>query len=244
MSGQLAAEVFRRVPRGTARDVLVVFALHANADGSEAWPSRATVAEMVDCGHRTVDRHVRAWRDAGVLILDRKPRPVEGKGSFPNVYRVDVTRLPPRVASSSDQVATQGGEFVGLDVDDQLAISGDQVAKSKDQLAISGDQVATAVPRSARERPLDRPSERPKERPASRVRAKELDEEDNTMDWLKTARRIRGAMLRKTKQYSREDALRPPEWILKNLTLEDLATLDHEAEEIRSGKQSEQEPSA
>lgn len=95
MSGQLADEVYRRdIKPGFARDVLVVFALHANHGGAEARPSIATVAAKVGCHEATVYRHLRRWKTAGVLSVIAKPRRREDGRSLPTVYAVDLSPLP------------------------------------------------------------------------------------------------------------------------------------------------------
>lgn len=144
MSGKLADDVFRReIPPGLGRDVLVVFALHANEDGTDTRPGLATVAAKVKCSERTVRRHVRRWVDAGVMEQTAKPRPLDGRGGFPNVYAIHLEAVP---------LAAMFRAGDGTDTQDVQSVGGDGVD-------ISGDGVDTAVPGNVGERPYERPEE-------------------------------------------------------------------------------------
>ena len=85
MSGALADEVFRRqmpddLPAPKARDLLVVFCLHANTDGTTARPGLELVAAKVGCHENTARRHRDYWIRKGVLTLTAKPRKLAGRG--------------------------------------------------------------------------------------------------------------------------------------------------------------------
>jgi len=67
------------------RLVLVVLADHAHADGTSAFPSKATISERIDVSERTVQRHIGALETLGLIIpgdanlvshirSDRRPR--------------------------------------------------------------------------------------------------------------------------------------------------------------------------
>ncbi|MGN7705060.1 helix-turn-helix domain-containing protein [Cellulosimicrobium sp. 22601] len=54
------------VPHGAFR-VLLVLADHAGDDGTGAWPHVETIAEKLNVTRRTVERHLAALRDAGLI---------------------------------------------------------------------------------------------------------------------------------------------------------------------------------
>jgi hypothetical protein len=143
MSGALADEVFRRrmpddLPSSMYRDLLVVYALHANTDGTESRPGNALVAIKVGCGERTAKRYRRYWIDKGVLRLVRKGRSATGQGNaLADVYELHLEVLPVK-----DQVKPQVEERATVvpgvarwsgDEHDQRAISDDQRAISDDR---------------------------------------------------------------------------------------------------------------
>ena len=67
------------------RLVLVVLADHAHADGTSAFPSKVTISDRINVSERTVQRHLRALEEAGLITPgdaqlvahirpDRRPR--------------------------------------------------------------------------------------------------------------------------------------------------------------------------
>lgn len=66
MSWQAYAAVSgKRIGSGTAKLVLLELANHAKADGTAAWPSKATMAETAECDTKTVQRNLRKLEAAG-----------------------------------------------------------------------------------------------------------------------------------------------------------------------------------
>lgn len=52
--------------------VLLVIADHANDDGSNAWPSIATIARKASMSERSVQRHIKSLEQAGVLRVEQQ----------------------------------------------------------------------------------------------------------------------------------------------------------------------------
>lgn len=53
-----------------AKAVAVKLADNSNDDGENIFPAKTTVAELVECAKRTVDRYMDQWLVIGVLLLD------------------------------------------------------------------------------------------------------------------------------------------------------------------------------
>jgi hypothetical protein len=68
----------------TRKLVLIGLANHAHRDGTEAWASNETIAEYANCSRRTVQRHLQALVDSGVIA----------RGDQSAVERVRADRRP------------------------------------------------------------------------------------------------------------------------------------------------------
>lgn len=69
--------------RGNERLVLLAIADHASDDGSDAWPSIATLARKTGVSERTVQRCISSLVDMGELVVERL-----GNGRKSSKYRV------------------------------------------------------------------------------------------------------------------------------------------------------------
>lgn len=70
-----------------ARAVLFVLAWYADADGSRAWPSVATLARQTSLSRRAVQMALSDLRSAGLASIIQP-----AVGQVPAVYRLDLTR--------------------------------------------------------------------------------------------------------------------------------------------------------
>jgi hypothetical protein len=90
MGFRLAEEVWEReVPKGL-RDVLTIYAQHANEDDL-AWPGVESVAWKVDLSERQVKRILRELEAIGLLVVVSRAKGGRGKTT---VYRVDLGAVP------------------------------------------------------------------------------------------------------------------------------------------------------
>jgi len=71
MSIRLMSEVWRTQLPTVEKMVLLVIADHANDEGTEAWPSQATIAAKASVSVRTVQRAVNSLVSAGFLRLEK-----------------------------------------------------------------------------------------------------------------------------------------------------------------------------
>lgn len=71
MSIRIMSDVWRTDLPTTEKMVLLVIADHANDDGSEAWPSQATIAKKASVSIRTVQRAVNNLVAEGYVWLDK-----------------------------------------------------------------------------------------------------------------------------------------------------------------------------
>lgn len=67
-----------RVDNPTRKLVLVALADHANGDGV-CWPSMQKIAALAECSVKSVQRHIDALEEMGVLTRTRRARNREGK---------------------------------------------------------------------------------------------------------------------------------------------------------------------
>lgn len=95
MSIRVMTEVWKTNLPTTEKMVLLVIADHANDDGTEAWPSQATIAAKCSVSVRTVQRcvnilvahkYIRLEKRAGGSVDCREDR-------RPNRYTINLTRL-------------------------------------------------------------------------------------------------------------------------------------------------------
>jgi DNA-binding transcriptional ArsR family regulator len=92
MSIEVMTKVWKTsLPTGE-KMVLLVLADHANDDGSDSWPGIATIARKASMSERTVQRHLGALQDAGLITITR-----QGGGNKktrddrrPNRYDIDL----------------------------------------------------------------------------------------------------------------------------------------------------------
>ena len=71
MSIRLMSDVWKTDLPTTAKMVLLVIADHANDEGTEAWPSQATIAKKASISVRTVQRAVNSLVRAGYLRMEK-----------------------------------------------------------------------------------------------------------------------------------------------------------------------------
>ncbi len=71
MSIRLMSDVWKTDLPTTAKMVLLVIADHANDEGTEAWPSQATIAKKASISVRTVQRAVNSLVRAGFLRMEK-----------------------------------------------------------------------------------------------------------------------------------------------------------------------------
>lgn len=71
MSIRLMSEVWRTELPTVEKMVLLVIADHASDDGTEAWPSQATIAKKASISIRTVQRSVNSLVEQGYLWLEK-----------------------------------------------------------------------------------------------------------------------------------------------------------------------------
>jgi hypothetical protein len=161
MSGELAHDVYRRdVKPGIARDVLVVYCLHARPDGTNARPERTTVADQVGRSTSTVKRHIRRWREAGVLVPTAEPRRTDGGGGrYPTVYRVDLSPIPYKAGMGPQRDDPIPADGMGSHRDDPMP-DGAWDHFQGGMGSLSGGHGVTTVRDVVQERPLERPLER------------------------------------------------------------------------------------
>ena len=71
MSASMVGLIYQ-IPFGgmAAKAIAVKLADNSNDDGENIWPSKANVAEAVECSKRTVDKYVDLWLVLGILHLD------------------------------------------------------------------------------------------------------------------------------------------------------------------------------
>lgn len=104
--------------RPQAKLVLVCLATHADADGTNAYPSRDTIAAQCELGTRTVDKILRDLQSAGVIAEDAPPTAI----------RPRVWRLQPGFGSQIERtVATLQSGFGSQTNQGSLSFATDQV---------------------------------------------------------------------------------------------------------------------
>lgn len=94
----------------TSTLVLIALADSANDDGTGAWPAIATLAERARCSTRSVQRHLRALSEAG-LIREGNQELVAGYRADrrPTVYDLNLARSRgDRLAPRAERGDTQG----------------------------------------------------------------------------------------------------------------------------------------
>ena len=95
MSIRLMSECWRTDLPTVEKMVLLVIADHASDDGTEAWPSQATIAAKASISIRTVQRAVHSLVNAGYLWMEK------GAGGSancredrrPHRYTINIKRL-------------------------------------------------------------------------------------------------------------------------------------------------------
>lgn len=102
--------------------VLVTVASFADADGTNAWPSLASIARRAHMGKRTVPRYLEKLVAAGHLTVDYKAGP---KGC--NVYTVVAAARRAAAPDANDDVA----DMVATDVAEKGGQVADMVATSR-----------------------------------------------------------------------------------------------------------------
>ena len=125
MSIQLLSKVWTLDVKGTEREVLQVMCDHADDMGREARPSIAYIAWKVGCDERTVIRHIKALRQKGALLLERKAR-----DHSPNVYRVNLSVYAPK--QKFEPKGDAGADAFNAERGDILAERGDKMTKRGD----------------------------------------------------------------------------------------------------------------
>lgn len=95
MSIRVMTEVWKTNLATTEKMVLLVIADHANEDGTEAWPSQATIATKCSITVRTVQRCIRTLVQQKYIYVQKR-----AGGSIdcredrrPNRYTINLTRL-------------------------------------------------------------------------------------------------------------------------------------------------------
>jgi DNA-binding transcriptional regulator YhcF (GntR family) len=105
MSIRLMAEVWRTDLATIEKMVLLVIADHASDDGTEAWPSQATIAAKASISIRTVQRAVNSLVENGYLWMQK------GAGGSatcredrrPHKYTINIKRLRGDIESARDE---------------------------------------------------------------------------------------------------------------------------------------------
>jgi hypothetical protein len=105
MSIRLMAEVWRTDLATIEKMVLLVIADHASDDGTEAWPSQATIAAKASISIRTVQRAVNSLVENGYLWMQK------GAGGSatcredrrPHKYTINIKRLRGDTESARDE---------------------------------------------------------------------------------------------------------------------------------------------
>ena len=105
MSIRLMSEVWRTDLPTVEKMVLLIIADHASDDGTEAWPSQATIAAKASISVRTVQRAVNSLVEAKYLWM------AKGQGGSvncredrrPHKYTINIKRLRGDIVSSRDE---------------------------------------------------------------------------------------------------------------------------------------------
>jgi hypothetical protein len=105
MSIRLMAEVWRTDLATIEKMVLLVIADHASDDGTEAWPSQATIAAKASISIRTVQRAVNSLVENGYLWMQKG---AGGSASCredrrPHKYTINIKRLRGDTESARDE---------------------------------------------------------------------------------------------------------------------------------------------
>ena len=89
MSGLIVGLVMRHPVTkefsGETKFVAMIYAEHAWPDGTHAYPAIETVAEIIGCSIRSVQRHVRTLEKIGMLMLEGKGPKGTNRYKFPLV---------------------------------------------------------------------------------------------------------------------------------------------------------------
>lgn len=95
MSVRVMAEVWRTNLATTEKMILLVIADHASDDGTEAWPSQATIATKASVSIRTVQRCVNALVSAGYLRMEKHAGGSANcrEDRRPHRYTINMSRL-------------------------------------------------------------------------------------------------------------------------------------------------------
>ena len=105
MSIRLMSEVWRTGLPTVEKMVLLIIADHASDDGTEAWPSQATIAAKASISIRTVQRAVNSLVEAKYLWM------AKGQGGSvncredrrPHKYTINIKKLRGDIVSSRDE---------------------------------------------------------------------------------------------------------------------------------------------
>ena len=101
-----------------AKFVAVVYADHAWDDGTNAYPAVETVAGIIGCSGRTVQRHIRTLQRLGLLVAYGKGPRGQTKYRFPLQTGADgFVRLAPPAKLSPRQIVTPRGDTDSGDTD-------------------------------------------------------------------------------------------------------------------------------
>lgn len=119
-----------------AKMVLLGLADHASNDGSDAWPSVATLAQYAECSERTVQRHLHSLVDAGLIQVQR-----ESDRRTPTTYAVC---LPVLATLRGDTVTPVTGVTTGTRGDNDDT-SGVTIGASRGDIAVSPEPFLTTT---------------------------------------------------------------------------------------------------
>lgn len=115
MSASMVGLIYK-IPFGgmAAKAIAVKLADNSNDDGENIWPSKANVAEAVECSKRTVDKYVDLWLVLGILHLDelgggrRKDEECRGRRRRKGRTNVYSFNLPLLYEMAAGQVTIDG----------------------------------------------------------------------------------------------------------------------------------------
>jgi hypothetical protein len=118
MSGLIVGLVLRtpvnKKFNGECKFVAMVYAEHAWEDGTHAYPAISTVANLIGCSSRSVQRHVRTLEQMGMLVPDGKGPRGTIKYKFPLFENADgsvkLNLVPTKIEQSDNEKASQEPE--------------------------------------------------------------------------------------------------------------------------------------
>lgn len=104
MSIRLMSEVWRTDLPTVEKMVLLVIADHANDEGTEAWPSQATIASKASISIRTVQRSVNSLVEAGYLRMEKHAGGSANcrEDRRPHRYTINIKRLRGDLATTRE----------------------------------------------------------------------------------------------------------------------------------------------